>query len=220
MRARLPLVISTVTLILAAGVAWGASRLHWVAATAGDGLGLDRTVELTGSSWAPATVPLALVLLATVAAQFAVRGRARRWLAVAPAATGVGLAVVPTTVLLGDPDPDRARTLANLPTRFSVADTTVHALGPVLTLVAAVLALVAAGAIAVAPATTGSMGSRYDAPAARRERARRAASTADLSDETTERSYWDALDAGEDPTEQGDEPTEQGGEAQVQPPGR
>ncbi|ERB52465.1 hypothetical protein N806_14940 [Rhodococcus sp. P27] len=53
--------------------------MTWVHLTSSDGKTLERTTDLDGSTWAAAMTPLALALLAAIAASFAVRGWAFVW---------------------------------------------------------------------------------------------------------------------------------------------
>ena len=72
-----------------------------------------------------------------------------------------------------------------------------HYWGAVVTLVAAVLTLAGAVLLMRAPVKVASDDAKYDAPARRREAARRRASA---GDDMSERMMWDALDEGRDPT--------------------
>ena len=62
----------TLLLALSAAALWGSSRMTWVHLTSSDGKTLERTTDLDGSTWAAAMTPLALALLAAIAASFAV----------------------------------------------------------------------------------------------------------------------------------------------------
>jgi uncharacterized membrane protein (TIGR02234 family) len=64
--------ISVLLLAVAALCLWGASRMTWVEVTSSDGLGEERTSALAGGTWAAALTPLALTLVAAIAASFAV----------------------------------------------------------------------------------------------------------------------------------------------------
>ncbi|MHA3703030.1 Trp biosynthesis-associated membrane protein [Jatrophihabitans sp. YIM 134969] len=163
----------------------------------------DVAVGLSGRTVAPAAFGLALVTLAGAVAALATRGVARRVVGVLVTAAGVGTAVA-ALLATGAPSDAHARTLA----AEAVADRTsatavvpiddgtvavvAHALWPVLTAVAAVLAVVA-GVLFVLPdrsrgraTTAGGLGPRYEAPVA-----------AERPRDTT---LWSALDHGEDPT--------------------
>ena len=77
-----------------------------------------------------------------------------------------------------------------------LVDTQRHYWGAVITLVAAVLTLVGAVLLMRAPVKDASNDEKYEAPARRREAARRRTAGTDMS----ERMIWDALDEGRDPT--------------------
>ncbi|MFZ2528919.1 MAG: TIGR02234 family membrane protein, partial [Rhodococcus sp. (in: high G+C Gram-positive bacteria)] len=79
---------------------WASSRMTWVTAYSSDGLGEDRTLTLDGGTWAASLTPLALTLVAAIAASFAVRGWALRIVAAAVAAVAVA-AAIPAAGLLG-----------------------------------------------------------------------------------------------------------------------
>ncbi len=89
----------------------------------------------------------------------------------------------------------RAAGLADVPVA-DLVDTQRHYWGAVITLVAAVLTLVGAVLLMRAPVKDASNDEKYEAPARRREAARRRTAGTDMS----ERMIWDALDEGRDPT--------------------
>ncbi|MEE2033803.1 TIGR02234 family membrane protein [Rhodococcus chondri] len=194
---RRPTVAAALLLAVAAGALWAAGRMTWVRVESADGLGTDRVTDLTGSVWAAATTPLALALLAAVAAVFAVRGRALRVLAVAVALVAVAAAIPSLQLVAGEPDDDTAARVAELPDRATVTATEVSYAPALLALAGACLALAAAVALWRTPRAHAGLSSKYESPAARREASARAAGT---DEPVTERSLWDALDAGVDPT--------------------
>lgn len=197
-RRRRPTVIAALLLALGAALLWGSSRMTWVTAVSSDGLGLDRVDDLEGGRWAAALTPLALVLIAAVAAVFAVRGLALRLVSLVVAAVAVAVAVPAVNLLAGGADPDVAAGVAELPDRASVTAVDVHPLPAVLVLVGAVVVLAAAVTLWRTPREQAGLSSKYDAPAARREAATR---RAENDEPLSERGLWDALDAGEDPTD-------------------
>src|SRR5262245_8434091 len=67
-----------VLLAVAAAALWGSSRMTWVTVSSTDGLTEPRTDKLNGGVWFGALTPLALVLLAAIAAVLATRGWLRR----------------------------------------------------------------------------------------------------------------------------------------------
>lgn len=188
-------------LAVAALCLWASSRMTWVRVSSSDGLGQDRTSDLIGGTWAAATTPLALVLLAAIAASFAVRGWALRVVALLVALVGVAAAVPAVTLLAGGDHAVRGGQLAELPARAQVTASQVF-LGPaLLVVVGAVAALAAALALLRKASVAGGLSSKYSAPAARREEA---AKHRDSTEPPSQRMLWDALDAGDDPT--ADEP--------------
>lgn len=201
--------VAVVLLLIGAACLWGSSRMTWVHVTSFDGLGEERSTDLLGSAWAAASTPLALALLAAVAASFAVKGIASRVLAILVLLVAVGAGLPALESLLGEVSDSKAASIAELPARAEVTSTVAFALPAVIALIGAVSALFAAVALFRKPTTRKVLSSKYDAPASRREEvARRAKSAADGTgangegEDLTERMLWDALDAGEDPTDE------------------
>jgi uncharacterized membrane protein (TIGR02234 family) len=183
--------LAQLLLVLAAAALWVASRMTWVEVDSFDGLGQPKTVALAGGSWATALVPLAVLLLAASIAALALRGWPLRLLAVLVAAASAGTAYPAISLWVIRDVAVPAAHLAEVP----VADldgTQRHYGGAVITLVAAVGTLI--GAVLLMRA----------AARARPEAARFARRAAPQSDEPgaamSERSIWDALDEGRDPT--------------------
>ena len=191
-------------LLLAVGAAslWASSRMTWVTAVSSDGLGIDRVDDLEGGRWAAALTPFALVLLAAVAAVFAVRGLALRLVALVVAAVAVAAAVPAVRLLTGGADPEVAAAVAELPDRASVTAVDVYPFPAMLVLGGVVAVLAAAVTLWRTPREQAGLSSKYDAPAARREAATR---RTENDEPLSERGLWDALDAGEDPTDDGGE---------------
>lgn len=211
--ARRPLAAAVLLLALAAVALWASSRATWVQVVSSDGLGEPRSQSLVGATWAAATTPLALVLVAAVAAVFAVRGRWTLLVAAAVVIVAVAAAVPAVGLLVTAVDPGRAAALAELPDRAEVVSADASRWPAALAVLGSLAAL--AGAVAIARAARGARGlsARYDAPAVRRARAEQASATAvtaatdgsgdgsgDVSGDVSERALWDALDAGQDPT--------------------
>ncbi len=201
--------MSVVFLLIGAACLWGSSRMTWVHVTSSDGLGEDRSTDLLGSTWAAASTPLALALVAAVAASFAVKGWASRALALLVGLVAVGAAVPALQALVGDISDGKAADLAELPGRANVVSAQAFALPPALGLLGAVFALAASVVLMRKPTARKVLSSKYDAPAVRRDAvSRRVKSASERADENgegedlTERMLWDALDAGEDPTDQ------------------
>lgn len=189
--------LAAVLLVVAAAALWASSRMTWVQVDSADGLGTDRITDLDGGTWAAATTPLALALLAAVAAAFAVRGRAVRIVAGAVALVAVAAAIPVVQLFTSGVDPDTAQQVAELPGRAAVVATEVFPLPAILAGAGACVALAAAVALWRTPSAQAGLSSKYDAPAARREAAVR---SAEADEPVSERTLWDSIDAGHDPT--------------------
>ncbi len=188
--------IGQLSLLLAAGALWLASRMTWVTVTSFDGLGQPHTAALTGGKWSTALVPLALMLLAALLKSTV----GPRWqLRVLAVIVGGMSAVMAYLAISQWVIPDvavRAAGLADVPVADLVG-TERHYWGAIITLIAAVLTLVGAVLFMRAPVKDASDNEKYEAPARRREAARRRAAG---GDDMSERMIWDALDDGRDPT--------------------
>ena len=191
-------VVAALALAVAAACLWAAGKLTWVTVRSSDGLGAARTDEVDGSVWAAAMTPLALVLVAGIAAVFAVRGLALRGLGVVLAAVGVAAAIPAISLLAGGATNDRAGRLAELKDRAEVTSVQTAPLAAVLALIGAVAAVGAGVLIIARRSDRAGLSSKYANPAVRREAA--IAGDGDVS----QRSLWDALDAGADPTIEGE----------------
>ncbi|MGW0043867.1 TIGR02234 family membrane protein [Rhodococcus sp. NPDC003348] len=205
-RRSVPLAVLPVLLLAVAALClWASSRMTWVRVDSFDGLGEARTTDLIGGTWAAATTPLALALLAAIAASFAVRGWALRVVALMVALVAVAAIVPAVQLLTTDVDPDRAGRLAELPDRAEVTATEVSTTPAVLVVIGGVLALAAAVALLRKASVSTGLSSKYAAPAARREEASK---RHESKEPPSQRVLWDALDAGDDPTD--DEPGDPG----------
>ena len=195
-------VLTTLLLGLAAVALWGSSRMAWVQVTSSDGKTLARTTDLDGGTWAAAMTPLALTLLAAVAASFAVRGWAVRVVGLLVGLVGVAVAIPAVQLLVSGADADRAADLAELSSHLEEVSAESSVLPPLLALVGAVAALAAGVLLMRKPKARAGLSSKYDNPAARREAAAKLGQgNKESTDEpVTQRMLWDALDAGEDPT--------------------
>jgi uncharacterized membrane protein (TIGR02234 family) len=191
--------IAVLLLAVAAVCLWGASRMTWVEVTSSDGLGEERTSVLVGGTWAAALTPLALTLVAAIAASFAVKGWALRVLGVLVAVVAVAAAVPAMGLLVSGASDDEAARLAELPGRADVQSVSVHAGPAVLVLVGALAALASAVELIRRPRVRAGLSSKYDSPGARRDAAKKAGADS-AEGPVTQRMLWDALDAGEDPT--------------------
>lgn len=198
-----------VLLAVAAAALWASSRMTWVTVASTDGLTEPRTDRLNGGVWFGALTPLALVLLASIAAVLATRGWLRRVLGVVIALIAA-VAAVPAFALLTNSGKiaERAAKLAELPARAQVGEATTSIFPAVLALLGALAAFAAGGLLARMPQETARMSGKYDNPAFRRAAAteqvtkqRTEVGAEPGSPQLSERVLWDALDAGTDPTE-------------------
>ncbi|MGJ6124548.1 TIGR02234 family membrane protein [Mycolicibacterium sp. Y3] len=188
--------IAQALLALAALALWGASRLTWVQVSSFDGLGQPKTSTLTGGQWSTALIPLALVLLAAAVAALAVRGWALRLLAVLVAVSSAAMAYLGISLWVVRDIAVRGADLAQVPVAALVGSSRQY-LGAGITVGAAVLTLAAAVLLIRSAATARGTGTKYVAPAVRRE-----AVTGDSAEDgMSERMIWDALDEGSDPTD-------------------
>lgn len=194
--------LTTLLLALAAAALWGSSRMTWVSVVSNDGKTLERTTDLDGSTWAAAMTPLALALLAAIAASFAVRGWAVRIVGLMVALVGVAVAVPAVQLMVSGASADRAADLAELSSHLEEVSTDVSIFPALLALFGAIAAFAAAALLMRKPKARAGLSSKYDNPAARREAAAKLGQgSSGASDEpVTQRMLWDALDAGEDPT--------------------
>ncbi|WP_194835281.1 TIGR02234 family membrane protein [Nocardia sp. XZ_19_369] len=213
-----------VLLAFAAVALWGSSRMTWVTVTSSDGLTEPRTDRLNGGVWFGALTPLALVLLASIAAVLATRGWLRRTLGVLIALVAA-VAAVPAFALLSNSGKiaERAAKLAELPARAQVGEATTSLLPAVLALLGALAAFAAGGLLTRMPQDTARLSGKYDNPAFRRADAteqvskqRTDAAAGTEQNQLSERVLWDALDAGTDPT---DDTANSGGRADDPDPG-
>jgi uncharacterized membrane protein (TIGR02234 family) len=188
--------IGQLSLLLAAGALWLASRMTWVTVTSFNGLGQPQTATLTGGKWSTALVPLALMLLAAVLKSTVGPWWQQRLLAVVVGGMSAVMAYLAISQWVIPDVAVRAAGLADVPVADLVG-TERHYWGAVFTLIAAVLTLASAVLFMRAPVKDATDGEKYEAPARRRESARRRAAG---GDDMSERMIWDALDEGRDPT--------------------
>ncbi|MFE3546149.1 TIGR02234 family membrane protein [Nocardia sp. NPDC059177] len=199
-------VVPVVLLALAAAGLWASSRMTWVTVHSADGLTEPRTDDLNGGVWFGALTPLALVLVAAIAAVFAVKGALRQLLGVVIAVIAAVAAVPGFALTVGaGRTAERAGTLAELPVRAVVSSAETHLAPAILSIVAATLALIAGVLLTRRGAPSTELSGKYDNPVFRRadasaqvtEQRKDGDAAAPLSD----RVLWDALDAGTDPTD-------------------
>jgi len=191
--------VAQVLLVVCAAGLWAASRLTWVELNTFDGLGPPKVVPLSGSGWSSALLPLALLLLAAALAALAVRGWALRVLAVLVGAASLATGYLAISTLETPDVAVRGADLARVPL-VELVGSKRHYPGPVTTLVAAVGIVVAAVLLMRIAASAGGTGTKYLAPAARRSVARRG------DEAPSERTMWDEIDEGRDPTDPSGDP--------------
>jgi uncharacterized membrane protein (TIGR02234 family) len=184
--------LAQLLLLVSAGALWVASRTVWVEVQSFDGLGQPKTTALTGGSWSMALVPLAAILLVAAVAPIAVRGWRLGLLALIIAGVSAVMAYMAISLWVIRDVAVRAAHLAEV----QVADlmgTQRHYGGAVLTLVAAIGALVGAVLLMRSVAKPRPEVDRYER--------RRSAPSPNDGASTSERAIWDALDEGRDPTD-------------------
>jgi uncharacterized membrane protein (TIGR02234 family) len=186
--------VAQLMLVLAAAGLWGASRLPWVQLRTFDELSPPRTANVSGALWSPALVPLAVLLLAAALAALALRGLALRVLAVLVALSSAAVGSIAITAwTVGDAGLYGAR-VADVPV-VTLIGSSRQSWGPAITAAAAVGTLLAAVLMMRSPARA-KRPNKYTPPGERP-----AAVAPGSSGETmSERTMWDALDEGSDPT--------------------
>ncbi|RCW43215.1 putative membrane protein (TIGR02234 family) [Halopolyspora algeriensis] len=178
-----------VLLMLAAAAAlWGASALTWGSQRYSTRFSGEKTAAVSGAMVRPELVPLALATLAGVAALLATGGWLRRI---------IGLLMMAEAGLLGwrvaewATGPPPLAAAAELPPGSTPVDVvSTNPAGALLTTLGAVLLLAAGLLIVVRARSMPAMGAKYSAPA-----------TAKRESRDPDRRLWEALDAGEDPTD-------------------
>ena len=188
--------IGQLLLVIAAAALWLASRMTWVEVSSFDGLGQPESATLNGGAWSTALVPLALILLAAVLKSTVGPGWQLRLLALVVGALSAAIAYLAISLWVIPDVAVRAAGLAEVPVADLVG-TQRHYWGAVVTLIAALLTLVGAVLLLRSPVKVESDDDKYEAPARRREAARRRTAA---GGEMSERTMWDALDEGRDPT--------------------
>ncbi len=206
-----------VLLALGAVAVWAASRMDWVGYTYENGLQPPVDGSFDGGAWASELTPLALLLLAGIAAMFAVRGWAQRLVGLVVAAAGATVVIRSVMALTSAADPDEVVRLGELRAGAVVTASQTHPAPIVLAVIGGVLAAAAGLALIVRPRPRRALPSKYETPAARRDSVRKAmaerrgrvgASGAgvgrtggDDDGGMTQRVMWEALDTGDDPTD-------------------
>lgn len=183
MRARRELMVAIALCLLGSALVLLAVSRAWVTAPIPAAAPLPpRAVELLGTHLAPGSRALALVGLAGVAALPATRTWGRTLVGALVALAGLGAAAVVVRALA-----DRPHALARTSplTDAHIAGAPGFGSWPYVALLGAALLVAAGLLVAVRGRSWASMSERYDAPAAQ---------------PAGERSLWEALDRGEDPT--------------------
>ena len=186
-------------LVAAALALWGASRVPWVVLRWFDELAPPRTATLDGAQWSTALVPMAVLLLAAALAALAVRGWVLRGLSVLAAVVSAGALYLGGTLWVVRDVAVRAAYLADVPLAMLVSSERKFT-GAVLTVAAGIACLAASVLLMRAAAKPATSAVRYATPAQRR-----AVQDRGVDGQTmTERTMWDALDEGKDPTHESD----------------
>ncbi|GAA4679405.1 TIGR02234 family membrane protein [Gordonia humi] len=203
--------IASLFLIAAALLLWISSRMRWAEVIAEDGLGEPRSFDVHGSDWSPWLVAVALLFVAGVVAQFAVRGWAL-WLVALILALAAIMSVFPGISLIGEGANNLfAARAIDLDPKYDVRAVLAFSTPGYVVIAGAVCAAIAA-VFVVRGAAAGGMSSKYTSPAARREELERkvfaererAARGETTESDGNERLMWDSLDNGLDPTEDRD----------------
>ncbi|WP_019203052.1 TIGR02234 family membrane protein [Tsukamurella sp. 1534] len=200
MKGKRNLAIAAVLMAAAAGLTWIAGRMTWMQVNVADGLTQERPMTIAGHQWAPALTLLPLVYLAAIAAALALKNWARGVVAVIVAAAAIGTAFPAVQVLTQEPDVAYIERVLDLAAKDYVNVAGEESGGPLVAILAAVVA-VAAATLLLRGLRGGGMGSKYASPAARRAELERRVFDDAAAAQTSERDLWDALDADEDPTE-------------------
>ncbi|MDN5759517.1 MAG: TIGR02234 family membrane protein [Tomitella sp.] len=198
------MVLVAVLLLLGALAVWWSSRMVWVDYTYENGLLPPVEDTIDGSGWATELTPLALVLLAGIAAMFAVRGWAQRIVGALVAAAGAGVLARSIVALTSAIDPADIVRIDELRAGAVVTASHAHPGAVILAIVGGLLAAAAGFVLIARPRPRQVLPSKYETPAARRDsvtRAMAAMSEDSTDDDMTQRLIWEALDAGTDPTD-------------------
>ncbi|GGC69614.1 TIGR02234 family membrane protein [Hoyosella rhizosphaerae] len=193
--------------LIGAGLLWVSSRAPWLRATIEDGLQPVYSETIIGATWAAELGPLALAIGAALVVTLVARGLAQRIVSAAVLVLFVLALAAPVRMLFEGAQDSRVRQLAELPARAEVAEITVVYWPLGIACIAVVMGAIGAVLLFRSPLRQRGSRTQYQTPAVRREEVRTdiaggaisaaAAAGIPLSD----RMLWDALDAGEDPTE-------------------
>lgn len=186
--------LAVVGLLLAAAALWGASRGTWLTATWDVPLRGRVVVTASGADAEPVLVPWALLALAAVGGLLATSGWGRRAVGAVVGIAGLW-ALLRSLSGLAAPGPDALPAAARQAGRAVGVE--VSPAWPVLGGLGGLLLIAVGLLVTLRGAAMPRLGARYDAPGAPTRR----------RDEDEERSLWEALDAGEDPTTRPQSPT-------------
>jgi uncharacterized membrane protein (TIGR02234 family) len=190
------LAVTLLALALGAFGLWLATRLVWLRAAYQSPLRGSVTSQATGAQLRPELAAIALVAVAAASAIVATSGWARRLVGVLVAAAGgwaVWLSLAPGAAVPGSAGARSAGagsgTAVDGPPADAVAvGLPVHTAAPLLGVGAGLLLVAAAAGVVCWANAMPKLGARYAAPGAARR----------VPDRDTQ--WWDALDAGQDPT--------------------
>ncbi|GEL23242.1 hypothetical protein PSU4_21960 [Pseudonocardia sulfidoxydans NBRC 16205] len=183
------LLVVCAALAVGALATWGGARPTWFSVTVPTVRG-DALATATGTQVQPVPTALALLAVAGIAATVAVSGAARRVLGGLLALVAVATVWAVVATLVSPPAPARLAQLAGLTVTPGAVGEVSGAAAPVLTLAGAVLVGAAGVLLALRENGMPRLGARYDAPTAQR-RPRQT---------DPDRTAWEDLDAGRDPT--------------------
>ncbi len=192
---RLVLVLAA---LASAGCLGAAGALTWWRRDYHDTLSGAVHTELSGSAVLGELVPVAAFAVAGLGAALATRGWLRRVVGALLVLAG-GLEIARIALALGDAPLERLQQQLVRPAQ-ATGGADLVLIGPVLGLVGAALLVLAGILVMATRGRSGGMGAAYDAPGARRERARRRTAGAGTGDRPDDGEWWRALDAGVDPT--------------------
>jgi uncharacterized membrane protein (TIGR02234 family) len=186
--------VAVVGLLIAALALWGASRGTWLTATWDVPVRGRVVVTATGADTEPVLVPWALLALAAIGGLLATSGWGRRAVGAVVGIAGLW-ALLRSLSGLAAPAPDALPVAAQQAGRAVGVQASV--VWPLLGGVGGLLLIGVGLLVALRGAAMPRLGARYDAPGAPARR----------REDDEERSLWEALDAGDDPTARPQSPT-------------
>lgn len=182
-------------LVLATLVTAGSSVPVWLRASGSSALRGEVEVPVTGTQAAPAVLAAAVALLAAAAAVGLV-GRAGRWVVAAVVAAAGATVVASALAVLGDPEGSARVVVASVTGVGALAGPAAPTVWPWVAAAVGVLDVLAAVAVVVGSRRWSAPTRRYTTPDRDASRAERAPG----ADPDDDRSAWDALSRGEDPS--------------------